>query len=311
MDTIRLLTAVGPLSVESALAVKDLVSAVTAQRGVSPISEQPMLWLMEPRVHVAHIMATEDNALVAYGQMDLSNEDEISLEMAVHPDAAGRGLERRLLEAGAYVAQENDASFSLWTHAPSAQSIEILTANGFTPSRTLLRLRRSLSDHAGSARAEGTRHFVENQDEEAWLKANTEAFSWHPEQGKMTRADLEARKREPWFDASTFLLAERATTGVSTAGSTAGSTEIAGFSWLKLEPGQETGEIYALGVVPNAQGTGLGTSLLESSLNTLRERGRTAADLYVEADNAAALALYSRFGFTEVERHIKFRQTRP
>lgn len=307
MDTIRLLTAVGPLSVESALAVKDLVSAVTAQRGVSPISEQPMLWLMEPRVHVAHIMATEDNALVAYGQMDLSNEDEISLEMAVHPDAAGRGLERRLLEAGAYVAQENDASFSLWTHAPSAQSIEILTANGFTPSRTLLRLRRSLSDHAGSARAEGTRHFVESQDEEEWLKANAEAFSWHPEQGKMTRADLEARKREPWFDASTFLLAERATTEVSTAG----STEIAGFSWLKLEPGQETGEIYALGVVPNAQGTGLGMSLLESSLNTLRERGRTAADLYVEADNAAALALYSRFGFTEVERHIKFRQTRP
>lgn len=311
MDTIRLLTAVGPLSVESALAVKDLVSAVTAQRGVSPISEQPMLWLMEPRVHVAHIMATEDNALVAYGQMDLSNKDEISLEMAVHPDAAGRGLERRLLEAGAYVAQENDASFSLWTHAPSAQSIEILTANGFTPSRTLLRLQRSLSDHAGSARADGTRHFVENQDEEAWLKANAEAFSWHPEQGKMTRADLEARKREPWFDASTFLLAERATTGVSTAGSTAGSTEIAGFSWLKLEPGQETGEIYALGVVPNAQGTGLGMSLLESSLHTLRERGCTAADLYVEADNAAALALYSRFGFTEVERHIKFRQTRP
>lgn len=307
MDTIRLLTAIGPLSVESALAVKDLVSAVTAQRGVSPISEQPMLWLMEPRVHVAHIMATEDNALVAYGQMDLSNKDEISLEMAVHPDAAGRGLERRLLEAGAYVAQENDASFSLWTHAPSAQSVEILTANGFTPSRTLLRLQRSLSDHAGSARAEGTRHFVENQDEEAWLKANAEAFSWHPEQGKMTRADLEARKREPWFDASAFLLAERATTGESTAG----STEIAGFSWLKLEPGQETGEIYALGVVPNAQGTGLGTSLLESSLNTLRERGRTAADLYVEADNAAALALYSRFGFTEVERHIKFRQTRP
>lgn len=307
MDTIRLLTAVGPLSVESALAVKDLVSAVTAQRGVSPISEQPMLWLMEPRVHVAHIMATEDNALVAYGQMDLSNKDEISLEMAVHPDAAGRGLERRLLEAGAYVAQENDASFSLWTHAPSAQSIEILTANGFTPSRTLLRLQRSLSDHAGSARADGTRHFVENQDEEAWLKANAEAFSWHPEQGKMTRADLEARKREPWFDASAFLLAERATT----AGSTAGSTEIAGFSWLKLEPGQETGEIYALGVVPNAQGTGLGMSLLESSLDTLRERGRTAADLYVEADNAAALALYSRFGFTEVERHIKFRQTRP
>lgn len=311
MDTIRLLTAIGPLSVESALAVKDLVSAVTAQRGVSPISEQPMLWLMEPRVHVAHIMATEDNALVAYGQMDLSNKDEISLEMAVHPDAAGRGLERRLLEAGAYVAQENDASFSLWTHAPSAQSIEILTANGFTPSRTLLRLQRSLSDHAGSARADGTRHFVENQDEEAWLKANAEAFSWHPEQGKMTRADLEARKREPWFDASAFLLAERATTGERTAASTAGSTEIAGFSWLKLEPGQETGEIYALGVVPNAQGTGLGTSLLESSLNTLRERGRTAADLYVEADNAAALALYSRFGFTEVERHIKFRQTRP
>ena len=33
--------------------------------------------------------------------------------------------------------------------------------------------------------------FRPGRDEEAWLRVNARAFDWHPEQGRMTRADLE------------------------------------------------------------------------------------------------------------------------
>jgi len=311
MESTRLLTAVGPVSSETALAVKDLVALSTARRGVAPISEQPLLSLTDPRRHAAHILVVKENALVAYAQCDLTTPDEVAMELVVHPDLALQGIERRLLEAGAYVAEQNDATFSIWSHGPTQDTVSILLNNGFTIDRTLLRLERSLlSDDSGGRHASnsptsepqlpaGIRAFVENQDERAWLEANALAFAWHPEQGKMTLADLRDRMKEPWFDPSIFLLA-----------ADPGTQAIQGFSWLKLEPDSRTGEIYALGVVPEAQGKKLGTTLLEASLERLGERGCTSADLYVESDNHGAIALYQKFGFAEVERHVKFRQTR-
>ena len=142
------------------------------------------------------------------------------------------------------------------------------------------------------------RAFVPGRDEDAWLAANRAAFAHHPEQGSLGRADLEARMAEDWFDPAGFLLAVDA------------QDRIAGFHWTKIhEPaihqtasGSDAhgalGEVYVVGVVPGAQGTGLGRALTLAGIRHLLGQGIHAVMLYVDADNEPAVRLYRSLGFT-------------
>ena len=56
--------------------------------------------------------------------------------------------------------------------------------------------------------------------------------------------------------------------------------------------------VHGMRTLPHAQGQGLGASLLAAFSDLARQRGISRAFLQVEADNAPALALYGRFGFT-------------
>jgi GNAT superfamily N-acetyltransferase len=56
--------------------------------------------------------------------------------------------------------------------------------------------------------------------------------------------------------------------------------------------------VHGMRTLPHAQGQGLGASLLAAFTGLARQRGISRAFLQVEADNAPALALYRRFGFT-------------
>ena len=70
----------------------------------------------------------------------------------------------------------------------------------------------------------------------------------------MTLSDLRARMAEDWFDPAGFLLAERPDGG-----------GLLGFHWTKIHPRTGShpsiGEVYVVGVTPQAQGTGLGKAL--------------------------------------------------
>jgi mycothiol synthase len=57
------------------------------------------------------------------------------------------------------------------------------------------------------------------------------------------------------------------------------------------------GEVYVLGVDPQAQGRGLGATLTLVGLHHLEKRGADTVMLYVEADNSAAVRTYQRLGF--------------
>ena len=131
------------------------------------------------------------------------------------------------------------------------------------------------------------RSFVPGRDETAWLRVNNRAFANHPDQGGWVAEVLERRQAEPWFDPAGFLLAWR-------------GDDLVGFCWTKVhtEPARQ-GEIYVIGVDPDAQGLGLGRALVVAGLDHLaRERHCDTGILYVAADNTAAVGLYQALGFT-------------
>ena len=107
----------------------------------------------------------------------------------------------------------------------------------------------------------------------------------------MTRADLEAVMASPWFNPDDVLVLWD-------------DAELIGFCWLKLDGGE--GEFYVVGVSPDRQGEGLGRRLMEAGFARLEGRGIRVAHLYVEGDNAPALALYTSFGFTQRSVDVQY-----
>ena len=67
------------------------------------------------------------------------------------------------------------------------------------------------------------------------------------------------------------------------------------------------GEVYVVGVDPDAQGRGLGGALTLAGLHHLAARGLDEVILYVEADNAAAVATYRRLLFDVDALDVSYR----
>jgi mycothiol synthase len=66
--------------------------------------------------------------------------------------------------------------------------------------------------------------------------------------------------------------------------------------------------VYVVGVAPTAQGGGLGRRLTLTGLRHLSSLGLHEALLYVEAENAPAVAVYRRLGFTHApeDTHVQY-----
>jgi len=101
---------------------------------------------------------------------------------------------------------------------------------------------------------------------------------------------------EPWFDPAGLLVAED-------------GSGMLGFHWTKQHDAH-LGEVYVVGVAPSAQGRGLGKVLTLAGLHHLHGLGVDEVLLYVESDNAAAVAVYSRLGFEHAaaDTHVQYRR---
>lgn len=100
------------------------------------------------------------------------------------------------------------------------------------------------------------------------------------------------RQRLAWFAAQLLKLAfSRPGVFLQLAQSVLAASEA-----NSLKPGQI--ELTYIGVAPEARGQGLAKTILAVFVESARAAGYTSVALSVESDNSAALALYTKFGFT-------------
>ncbi len=287
------------LTEEQAAAVLDLIEDAARTDGTTAVSEQGRLQLRGgPREGIRHFLVTEKGRLAAYGQLEDTDPVEApAAELVVHPALRGRGHGRAL---GTALLAASGKRIRVWAHGGKSAARHLSQVLGLTLFRELRQLRRPLGPQAPQLpepvlpAGVTVRTFVPGQDDDAWLAANAAAFAHHPEQGSLTRRDLDDRIAQPWFDPKGFFLAER-------------EGRLVGFHWTKIHAERQLGEVYVLGVLPGAQGGGLGKALTAIGLHHLQAAGLPTAMLYVDADNPAALAVYEGLGFSTHEVDLMYR----
>jgi len=288
--------------------VKALIAAVAIKDGMAPLGEHVLIHLHHggDQDAIQLLARNKENALIGYLHLDIT--DTVAgpaVEVAVEPDARGHGLGTALVKTAETLT--SGQSIRLWAHGINTSAHFLASALGYAKVRELWQMRRSLFTSVDPGQvSEGIqiRNFVIGQDEDAWLAANQEIFAHHPDQGAWTKEDLQIRMRETWFDPAGFFLA------------TDLNENIVGFNWTKIHGGHkhgdhqhpEIGEIYVLGVMPQAAGSGLGRALTIRGLEYLRDHGLPAVMLYVEAENLQAIKLYESVGFTHWDTDIMFRE---
>ncbi|CAL9300479.1 mycothiol synthase [Streptomyces griseoincarnatus] len=287
-------TALDQAQVDAVLALLDEAARADGQQAVS---EQGRLQLRGgEREGVSHLLLTVDEELVGYAQLeDTDPVEPPAAELVVHPSYRGQGHGRAL---GTALLAASGKRLRVWAHGGRSAARHLAQVLGLTLFRELRQMRRPLAglDLPDPVLPEGVtvRAFEPGRDDAAWLALNAAAFAHHPEQGSLTQRDLDDRKAEPWFDPAGFFLAES-------------DGRLVGFHWTKVHAEQGLGEVYVLGVAPDAQGGGLGKALTTIGLRHLADQGLPTAMLYVDADNEAAVSVYERLGFVTHETDLMYR----
>jgi mycothiol synthase len=261
----------------------ELAERAESSDGVAPFNEASLFALRDgvrPRVLV--VRTEPDIVAAAFAAGDAP------VEVVVDPDHRRQGHGRAIVEE--LLA---DGELSFWAHGdlPAAQALA--RSAGLSPQRTLLVLRLVLDGPPGPERVPDgvTLRTYTPADADEIIAVNARAFAHHPEQGAMDRADFDRRSSSAWFDPAGLFVAER-------------DGRIVGFHWTKVEDG--VGEVYVVGIDPDAQGGGLGTALTARGLRHLYEQGLGTADLYVEGDNAPALTVYEKLGFEQQAKDVLY-----
>lgn len=294
-------------------ALRELAAAAQAADGVPPFGDQTWVELKRSdtaaplTVVYAWLPPAEGSpgrlagaGVVVLGSGDEQDQGEGAgveddaapdvLELAVDPQHRQSGVATDIATALHQLAQhQTDRSHRAWAHGGHPGGPRLAERFGWHPVRELWQMRLENDVELPPVELpEGValRGFRPGQDDHAWVAANAAAFADHPEQGRLTVEDLHARMAEEWFSAEGFLLAEEA-------------GELLGFHWTKIhaEDQRLIGEVYAVGVTPEAQGRRLGLALTLAGIEHLRAQRVDAVILYVDAGNTAAARLYAKLGF--------------
>lgn len=307
------------IGAEAVAELRAMWSRAEVADGVAPVSETFGFALDRPREGVVHLVRyAADAGVVGYAQVAGAGSDTAVAELVVDPEHRRQGHGGALLEAALA-----EGARSVWAHGMLPAAAALARSAGLSLTRSLHRMARPLTaqDAVAPDLPEGfsARPFVPGEDDEEWVRLNAAAFASHPEQGRITIADLHERMAQPWFDPAGLILVTDDETG-----------GVVGFHWTKVDPprrlpgenpsdadttaddtGEDggrdgTGEVYVVGVDPAYQGRGLGGPLTRLGLTHLAGLGLTEVDLYVDGDNSAARHTYSRLGFEDVASDAQY-----
>jgi mycothiol synthase len=267
--------------------VRELIAAATAHDGIAPVGDQVLRELARDRTR--HLLTVaDDDRIVGYLNLAPAGDDDPAMaELVVHPDHRRRGIGTAMTRTA---LAEGGPCARIWAHGNLDAAQVLASSLGLAVARELLQMRRPLTDLPPVPETPGVRiaTYAGPGDDAEILRVNNAAFSWHPEQGGWTEHEIDERRNEAWFDAEGLFEAFDEQTG-----------KLLGFHWTKVHD-DALGEVYVVGVDPQAQGRGLGYTLTLIGLHHLAKR-LTGAEptvlLYVEADNSAAVNTYRKLGF--------------
>ena len=267
--------------------IEEIAAAAAQADGTDPLDEATRLALRHRPERVWSRVRDGGFALVVDGELSL----------VVHPDARGRGTGEALMAD--VVAEAPVLHERAWSHGDHPAAAKLARSFGYERARELWVMRRPMSLPLPEPVARDgviVRGYTE-ADAGELLRVNAAAFASHPEQGGMDAVNLAERMAEPWFDPEGLLLAVDA----------ADDGRLLGFHWTK-QHSPELGEVYVVGIDPGAQGRGLGKLLTLAGLHHLADRGVDEVLLYVESDNAPAIAVYAGLGFAHAptDTHVMY-----
>jgi mycothiol synthase len=271
---------VSPLDAADRAAILDL-DARSVRRGATPLPDLVRAELTStPRHGTSAVVSADDSGALRGAAVAAPAND--GAQIAVVDDGEDSDLRSALLAA---LLRGIDALPATWWTAGSEEDQQAAVTLGMRPGRRLLHMVAALPFDLPAATV-ATRPFRPGEDDAEWLIVNNAAFSGHPEQGGWTQATLDQRLAEPWFCADGFLLHHR--DGV-----------LVGFCWVKMHTDGDTavGEIYVVGVRPEAQGLGLGKALTAAGLRWMEHHGAASAMLFVDGANTPAIRVYESLGF--------------
>ena len=263
--------------------VIEIADEAAAADGTDPLDEAGRVALADG---AAEVLGDDDGfALLHDGDLTL----------VVRPDRRGQGLGSALL---ARVEAAYGERLTAWSHGDHPAAARLAERHGWERVRDLWVMRRPASAPLPPLEPPPgvTIRSYRDTDARDVVAVNAAAFADHPEQGAMDEANLRRRMAEPWFDPAGLLLAED-------------ETGVLGFHWTKQHDA-DLGEVYVVGVSPAAQGRGIGRLVTLAGLHHLAALGVGEVLLYVESDNAPAVAVYSRLGFEHAatDTHVQYRR---
>jgi mycothiol synthase len=273
-------------SAEEVAELTEFVELAAASRGERPLSDHLWLDLRQGGTDgFVAVVARDESGPIALAQISAAN-DSASLEAFARSGLAdARVVVDDVAETALDTFAHRGGRVFWWVDDPTDADHEFAARHELHPVRRLHEMRRPLPMDVHAT--VDTRDFAPGADDAAWLAVNNRAFADHGEQGGWTADVLALRMAEPWFDPSGFRVHDI-------------DGRLAAFCWTKLHHELEplVGEIYVIAVDPDFHGRGLGKQLTLAGLDSIAARGVTEANLYVDADNVAAVGLYEGLGFS-------------